>query len=270
MVSAIAIPRRLVDKVLRKMTPLVLETVELFKENADDDGLTPRLKEWIERHKVERWAEAYEDFNGFLAAHLAALPALGISADTITSPAHMETREDAQRWVDSIWALCEKVLDDDSEVWLDEIIEGQPQPHSESAMDDEEKPVSRQALFLTAALIICHNYFACMVHRKSLFQLVAEAKRGEDESLLKAIQTDKRCLVDIFYFRERLHQSVVAGEDKFVQRILLYQKKPSAAINALVNCFLIVSMGYPIANCLFMEIFLAAALKLTRGSECII
>ena len=45
MTPQLAIPRRLVDKLLRKMTPLVAETVELFKENADQDGLTPRLKE---------------------------------------------------------------------------------------------------------------------------------------------------------------------------------------------------------------------------------
>jgi len=65
-----------------------------------------------------------------------------------------------------------------------------------------------------------------MVHRKSLFQLVAEAKAGDDESLLKAVQIDKRCLADIPYFRERVIQAVIAGQDKFVRRVLLYRKKP--------------------------------------------
>lgn len=222
----IAIPRRLVDKILRKMTPLVEETVALFKENADQDGLTPKLKDWISRFQIEGWADAYEDFNNFLLAHLAALPALGISAETFAPPEHFESLEDDQRWLDSVWALCEKVLDDDNEDWLDELTEGLPQPLPELATVDQEKPVTRQAVFLTVAIIICHNHFACMVHRKSMFQLVAEAKNGDDESLLKAVQTDKRCLVDIPYFRERILQAVSAGEDNFVRRLLQYRKKP--------------------------------------------
>jgi hypothetical protein len=74
MPQQLAIPRRLVDKILRKMTPLVGETVALFKENADQYGLTPKLKDWISRFQIEGWADAYEDFNNFLAAHVAAMP----------------------------------------------------------------------------------------------------------------------------------------------------------------------------------------------------
>lgn len=222
----IGIPRRLVDKFLRKMTPLVAETIERLKENADQDGLTPKLKDWISRFQIEGWADAYEDFNNFLLAHLAALPAVGISPETFTLPKRIESMEDLQRWADSAWAFCEKFLDDDSEDWLDELTEGPPQPLPELATVDQEKLVTRQAVFLTVAIIICHNHFACMVHRKSLFQLVAEAKDGDDESLLKAVQTDKRCLVDISYFRERILQAVSAGEDNFVLRLLQYRKKP--------------------------------------------
>jgi len=208
------------------MTPLVAETVELFKENADQDGLTPKFKEWVARFQVAGWADAYEDFNNFMAAHLAAMPALGISVESITPPQALESWEDAQRWLDSVWNLCEKVLDDDSEDWLDEITEGPPQPLPELATDDQEKPVTRQALFLTVALIINFNYFACMVHRKSMFQLVAEAKAGNDDSLLRAVQTDKRCLTDIEYFRERILDAVIAGDDKFIRRVMHHRKKP--------------------------------------------
>ncbi len=109
MPQQLAIPRRLVDKFLRKMTPLVEETVELFKENADQDGLTPKLKDWISRFQIEGWADAYEDFNNFLAAHLAAMPALGISVESITPPQAFESWEDAQRWLDSVWESLRKV-----------------------------------------------------------------------------------------------------------------------------------------------------------------
>jgi hypothetical protein len=221
-----AIPRRLVDKFLRKMSPLVGETVELFNQNADDDGLTPKLKEWIERFQVAGWAEAYEDFNNFLLAHYAALPALGDSLLAIPQPDQIETQEDAQRWLDSVWEACEKVLDDDNDDWIDAITEGPPEPIGNFPTDDKGNQITRQAMFLTVSVIISHNYFSCMVHRKSLFQLVAEAKAGNDESLLKAVQIDKRCLADIPYFRERILQAVIAGEDNFVRRVMRYRKKP--------------------------------------------
>lgn len=71
------IPRRLVEKFLRKMVPLVVEVCERFEENAEQDGLTPKLREWNSRYGVEGWAEAYEDFGNFLLVHMAALPILG-------------------------------------------------------------------------------------------------------------------------------------------------------------------------------------------------
>lgn len=227
MPQPLTIPRSLIDKFLRKMTPLVEETVALFKENADQDGLTPKLKEWIARFQVAGWADAYEDFNNFMAAHIAAMPALGISVESISPPQAIESWENVQRWLDSLWYLCEKVLDDDSEDWLGEITEGPPLPLSNSATDGEKKPISRQALFIMVSLIISFNYFACMVHRKSLFQLVAEAKDGNDDSFLRAAQIDKRCLLDIAYFRERIAQAVAKGDDKFLRGVAQHRKKPA-------------------------------------------
>jgi hypothetical protein len=222
-----AIPRRLVDKFLRKMTPLVGETVERFSENADHDGLTPKLKEWIERYQVAGWAEAYEDFNNFMLAHYAALPALGDSLPAIPQPDQIETLEDAQRWLDSVWEACEKVLDDDNDDWIDAITEGPSEPLGNFPTDDNGNQINRQALFLTVSVIISHNYFSCMVHRKSLFQLVAEAKAGDNESLLKAVQIDKRCLADIPYFRERILQAVRGGSAQ-LDRISGFLSEPSA------------------------------------------
>lgn len=243
MPQPLTIPRSLIDKFLRKMTPLVAETIELFKENADQDGITPKLKEWIVRFEVAGWAGAYEDFNNFMAAHLAAMPALGISVESITPPQAIESWEDAQRCADSIWALFEKLMDDDSEDWLDEITEAPPRPLPEPATDDEENPISRQAMFIAMAVIISFNYFACMVHRKSLFQLVAEAKAGNDDSLLRAMQIDKRCLADIEYFRERVLGAVIAGDDKFIRRVMHHRKKaPFQSATTLQPVYLVFSL----------------------------
>lgn len=222
-----AIPRRFVDKFLRKMTPLVKETVELLTEYADDDGLTPKLKEWNKRYQVAGWAGAYEDFNNFLGAHFAVLPALSDSLQAIPKPDRIETLEDAQCWLDSVWQACERVLDDDSDEWIDTIIDETPEPLEYCPIDDDGTPITRQAVIVMVSLIIAFNYFSCMVHRKSLFQLVAEAKDGNDESLLKAAHIDKRCLTDIAYFRDRVAQAVQDGDDKFLRRVAQHRRKPT-------------------------------------------
>lgn len=243
MLAQLSIPRRLVDKFLRKMTPLVAETVALFNENADQDGLTPRLKEWISRYELEGWAGAYEDFGNFLLVHLAALPVLGNPLESLPPLSEAKTLSDLQGWLNQLWQVCDQALDDDSDEAIEAATTGQPEPISGIAVDGDSKPISRQAIFISIALIIVFNYFACMVHRKSLFQLVAEAKAGDDESLLKAIQIDKRCLADIPYFQERLRQAAIAGEDNFVRRLMQYRMKPPLQTGtALQPLYLILSL----------------------------
>ncbi len=45
MPTSIPVPRRLIDKFLGKMLPLADEVSGLLQQNAEQDGLTPRLKE---------------------------------------------------------------------------------------------------------------------------------------------------------------------------------------------------------------------------------
>lgn len=227
MLNSLSIPRSLIDKFLRKITPLVAEVCSLFQANADQDGLTPHLKEWIGRYEVESWADAYEDFGNFLLVHVAALPFLGNPFEKLSPLQGTDTPEALQFWLDQVWLICDQSLDDDNEEVIDVVTTGEPDPILELQLGDNEKPIFRQGVFITIALITAFNHFACMVHRKSLFQLVAEAKAGDDESLLKALQTDKRCLPDIPYFQERLVNAAVAGDDKFVRRLMQYRLKPA-------------------------------------------
>lgn len=223
----IAVPRPLIDKFLRKMLPLVTSTVALFRENAEPDGLPPGIKHWSVVHQVDSWAEAYEDLSGFLGLHLAALSALNSPPSTLFFPPKIDSLEELQSYLGAVWREMEAVLDDDTDDAVEFVSdERAPEPWSFAAQDDEGKPITRQRVFLTVALVICFNYFSCMVHRKSLFQLVAEAKAGDDESLLKAIQVDKRCLTDIDYFRERIGEATRHGDTKFLTRVAKYQAKP--------------------------------------------
>lgn len=223
----VAVPRPLLDKFLRKMVPLATSTVTLFEENAESNGLPPGIARCSAIHQVDSWAEAYEDLSSFLGLHLAALSTLDKPPSVLFSPPAINTPEDLQSYLDAVWQEVEETLDDDSDDAIQFVADERAnEPWALAGLDDEGKPITRQRVFLTVSLVICFNYFSCMVHRKSLFQLVAEAKAGDDESLLKAIQIDKRCLTDIGYFRERVSKATRLGDTKLLSRVANYQAKP--------------------------------------------
>lgn len=124
-----------------------------------------------------------------------------------------------------MWQYIDKLLDDDSDDF--EFMEGEePQVIDELGLDDDGQPITRQHFFMTAALVLVFNYLAFMVHRKSMFQLVEQAKNGTEAAFLKAVQIDQRCLTDIQYFRDKVTAATQSGKVKFLQRVATYQQKP--------------------------------------------
>lgn len=240
----IGIPRVLVEKFLRKMVPLVEEVVELFKENADEDGLTPKLKENIARYRVGPWAEAYEDMSIVVAAPLMAMFCLDDEPEVLFKPPRLETVEDFHRWMDSIWDECERFLDDDSDDELG-FMDGDEdtKPWLNDCIGDDGKPVSRQAAFLGLGIVFVFNYFSCMVHRKPIFQLIDLAKKKNDSALLKAIQIDKTCLTDNTICRKRIQQATEGGELGFLRQVAQYRNKPIfQSGTALTSLYLVFSL----------------------------
>lgn len=54
-----------------------------------------------------------------------------------------------------------------------------------------------------------------MVHGEKLTSLVAQAKAGNDEAFVKAVQIDKRILTSIPYFRQRFERATLEGDQDF-------------------------------------------------------
>lgn len=223
MKNSIAVPRRLIQKFLRKMLPLAKEVSDLFQQNAEDDGLTPRLREWIERYQVKTWADAYEDPTNYFRLHAAALAIQDEPPKELLPPSDLQTVEDVQAWVDKLCDFFERYLDDDSDGF--EFMDAET-PDVIAGTDEDGQPVTRQGLFLSCALILVFNYFAVMVHRQSMFQLVARAKKGDKEAFRKAVQIDHRCLKDIPYFRDRMRNASEEGNVRFLQRVAQCRRKP--------------------------------------------
>jgi hypothetical protein len=231
----IGVPRRLIEKFLRKMLPIVAEVMQLFKDKADADGLTPKLKKYIELYQIGSWADAYEDPASIISAPLSALFCLDNSPEQVLTPPKFESIDDIYRWLDSIWKECERYIDVDCDdiAFMDE---GHPlEPWKLLPEDEDGKPITRQAVFLSAAIILVFNYFSCMVHRKSLFQLVALAKKGNDGALVKAVQIDKTCLTDIPYFRERMEELTRQGKVPQLQKIAQAMQKPIFQSGTVLN-----------------------------------
>ena len=262
MAVSIEISTAFIEKVLNVLLPDALWTLNKFGKKADSDGLTPNLKNEVIRHKAEGWAVAYELFDDLLFPS-----ALGLTASTeaieqktqvIFSPlidaqesalpldtkplplhglirTHLRKAQDistnqasfVQTFADLMFDWMERALDDISDADTAFMDEDEPEV---LFYDDDGNTITRQALFLSVALVIVFNHISCMVHRKTMFQLVAEAKAENDDSLLKAIQIDKSCETSIDYFQERIQRAQSNFKDKgerdFLDRIAQAVEKP--------------------------------------------
>ena len=111
----IAIPRRLIEKLLRRMIPLAEEVSDLFQQNAEEDGLTPKLRGWIERYQVKSWGAFYEDSDNYFGLHAGALAIQDQPLPQFTISPSLSEREILDSWFDQLWQYIDQLLDDDSD-----------------------------------------------------------------------------------------------------------------------------------------------------------
>lgn len=70
------------------------------------------------------------------------------------------------------------------------------------------------------------NTVSSITHKKSLYELLAEAEKGNDESLFKAIQIDKT-LFDLDWLRKRIRKAFYAGDSSFFKKLgMAIEKTP--------------------------------------------
>lgn len=219
MPEALTIPRSLIERFLEKSIPDAAEILSWMRAEKEGDGLSPTLRQALLNLRVSGWATLYLDpLNELKCKLLMLLPADEIKA--------LADEFNSMSW-------------DEQQTFLSEIIE-------ESRRDDEDdyvKPLTRQEFdalpdaermkvvgqlqrFFAFCMPMLLNYLALMVHRKSLYQLVAEAIRGDDGSFLKAIQVDKTVLTIIPYFIERNRRAADEGDFTFQRQINTYRNKP--------------------------------------------
>jgi hypothetical protein len=82
-----------------------------------------------------------------------------------------------------------------------------------------------QALVATS-LAMFYEQLSLMVHGERMTALVAQAKAGNDEAFVKAVQIDGRVLTEIPYFRERYALARMNDETEFLARVWRRQVAP--------------------------------------------
>jgi len=95
-----------------------------------------------------------------------------------------------------------------------------------SASKDEQiellKPFCKMVL---GVLSVSFNYLALMIHGRSMCQLVADAKQGDDIAYRCAVQID-RSVLRLEYFQDRLLRAQFSGDQDFLDKLSYRIKAP--------------------------------------------
>ncbi len=95
-----------------------------------------------------------------------------------------------------------------------------------SASKDEQVELLKPFCKLVLGLLsVTFNYLALMVHGRSMCQLVADAKNGDDTAYRCAVQID-RSVLRFDYFQERLLRAQFSGDQDFLDKLSYRIKAP--------------------------------------------
>lgn len=165
------------------------------------------------------WAALYTDpQNEQKAAWLAALPPDKINA-MVGAIAAMSPEQQTS-WLDRLFTEGGKAIAPVVDAEADRILEIWPEV-AESTLGIQWLTTRR--CFVMATLF---NGLAAMQTGKTMYQLVAEAVNGNDDSYLKAVQIDKTVLDVIPYFAERNRYAADIGDLPFLRRLQEHRNKP--------------------------------------------
>lgn len=213
------LPQDIIEKFIKSFIPEAMELVSFMRPLKAGDGFSFKLRQVLSNLKISNWAPLYQDPQNIVKIKLLMMmPPEEINA--LNDELKVLSIKDQTEWVvEFINGFMEHDWEEAAEDEVEKKFE---------EMDDEEKAayVSQLQRFFSFLMPNLFNYFSIMVHRKNIFQLVAEAMNGDDGSFLKAIQIDKTTLQTIPYFIERNRRAADEGDFKFQRQINTYRNKP--------------------------------------------
>ncbi|MBI3095546.1 MAG: hypothetical protein HYY97_11815 [Rhodocyclales bacterium] len=189
--------------------PLVSEVLSYIKVYTPGDGFVPRIREGMKRANIQGWAKLYLDPSNAMKTQLL----------MVMSPQQFNefNQELLAMTAGEQSAYLEEFIQENTDVLVAD---------NDEDIDPSELNPQQVAQFWYFAMPTFYNSLSYIAHRKSIYQLVAEAIGGNDESFLKAIQVDKSTLAEIPYFVERNRRAADEGDINFLRQINTYRQKP--------------------------------------------
>jgi hypothetical protein len=224
----VQIPRQLVESFLRKIVPQALEVVSLFRENAEQDGLPPRIKQWISLYNVKDWANAYLEPKKLLQVHADGFSAIFGTPSTDSIQQVTEGMKIPEALLQEVWGWLQQFIDHDLDFEIPDSIEDNKDLQA-IPEEDRQAYIDNMGKMLSACLILVMNYFSCMIYKKSMFQLVEEAIAGNEKSLLKAIHIDQSCLKTIEPIKNIVIDAALSPNSTLATRVQEWRSKPPLA-----------------------------------------
>jgi hypothetical protein len=148
------------------------------------------------------------------------------SADSMQQVA--EGMKNPEVFIEQVWDELQQLIDDDLDFEIADTIEDDKVLQ---AMSEEERQayVDKIGILVRACLIVVMNYFSCMIYKKSMFQLVAEAIAGNEKSLLKAIHIDQSCLKTIQPIKDIVTEAALSPHSTLAAKVQEWRSKPPLA-----------------------------------------
>lgn len=219
LLDPLVIPRHLIERILEKFIPEAKAIVAEMRTDQEGDGFRPKFRQALINLKIQNWATLYEDpINEVKVKYLIFMTPQEIN-DLVAQLKAMTVGEQ-QEFLNEAIESAANGEDDDIEPMTQAEFDALPE-------EQRNKLIAQVQQMLAFLLPMVFNYFAHIVHGKSMYQLVAEAKAGEWDSFLKAIQIDKSVLTTIPYFIDLNHRVADDIDLSNLQRqINTYRHKP--------------------------------------------
>lgn len=207
MLEPIVISRAVLERHLEKVIPIFAEVLSAIRVYSEGDGYRPEIRDAMSRANIVDWAKLYQDPANALKTYFLMLMSPEEISALSQEVAAMPSEEQA--------SLLEGLIKD----FADEL---------EEDADDAAREIKPERVrqFWYFAMPTVYNFLAYVSHRRSIYQLVAEAIAGNDDSFLKAVQVDKSTLAHIPYFVERNRRAADEGDINFLRQINTYRHKP--------------------------------------------
>lgn len=204
-------------KTLLGYAVLFSQALDEMKHDTDDRWVAfkPELAQFVADQNVKWWT-LYEN-----PAHLrAAMVVTLFSSEQLSGfIASASGRDDITRATLALTENCH-ALEASFEVDTGTVFDG-------TAVTPEHKQAAQErlGLWFVALAANLYNYLAVMVYGKSLCQLVKDAREGDDQALVQAVQVD-RTVLNLPYFQQRLARAQLEGDTKFLDPLAYRLKNP--------------------------------------------